>query len=42
MRHWEINCLNHCVDIVSFDEPIIREIDGIEEEAISIKPNSCE
>ena len=31
MRHWEIHCLNHCVDVVSFDEPIIREIDDIEE-----------
>ena len=26
MRHWAINCLNHCVDVVSFGEPRIREI----------------
>lgn len=42
MRHWEINCLNHCVDVVSFDEPAIREIDDVEEDAISFKPNSYE
>jgi hypothetical protein len=32
MRHCEINCLNHCVDVVSFDEPTIREIGDIEED----------
>jgi hypothetical protein len=40
MRHWEINCLNHCVDVVSFDEPVIRQIDGTEEEGIFFRPNS--
>jgi hypothetical protein len=28
MRHWEIK-LNHCVDVVSFSEPIIREINKL-------------
>jgi hypothetical protein len=42
MRHWEINCLNHCVDVASFDEPIIREIDHAEEKGIFFKPNSYE
>jgi hypothetical protein len=39
MRHWEINCLNHCIDVVSFDEPIIREIDNSESDSILAKPN---
>ncbi len=26
MRHWVVNCLNHCIDIASFSEPTIREI----------------
>jgi hypothetical protein len=26
MRHWAINCLNHCIDVASFSEPAIREI----------------
>jgi hypothetical protein len=29
MRHWEITCLNHFVDVVSFSEPIIRELENI-------------
>jgi hypothetical protein len=39
MRHWEINCLNHCIDVVSFDEPIVREIDSSEKHSVSVKPN---
>ncbi|TWB91257.1 hypothetical protein FBZ93_113125 [Bradyrhizobium macuxiense] len=27
MRHWSINCLNHCVDIVSFGEPRVGQIE---------------
>jgi hypothetical protein len=39
MRHWEINCLNHCVDVVSFSEPIIREISNSETNSIVAKPD---
>jgi hypothetical protein len=40
MRHWELNCLNHCIDVASFDEPIIREIENYgEESGTSVKPN---
>jgi hypothetical protein len=40
MRHWELNCLNHCIDVASFDEPIIREIENYgEESGTSAKPN---
>lgn len=42
MRHWEINCLNHSIDVVSFDEPTIQEIGGIKEEDIFFKPSSSE
>ena len=38
MRHWEINCLNHCIDVVSFDEPIIREISDSEDDILA-KPH---
>jgi hypothetical protein len=26
VRHWGVNCLNHIVDVVSVDEPMIRRI----------------
>ncbi|MEH2478611.1 hypothetical protein V1282_001968 [Nitrobacteraceae bacterium AZCC 2146] len=26
IKHWEINCLNHCIDVVSSEEPEIRQI----------------
>jgi hypothetical protein len=40
MRHWEINCLNHCIDVASFDEPIVRELqNGSEERETLAKPN---
>jgi hypothetical protein len=38
MRHWEINCLNHCIDVVSFGEPAVREI-NTSEDSILAKPN---
>jgi hypothetical protein len=38
MRHWEINCLNHCIDVVSFGEPTVREI-NTSEDSILAKPN---
>ena len=39
MRHWEVNCLNHCIDVVSFDEPAIRELENSVEDGISAKSN---
>ena|SRR5216110_253657 len=39
MRHWAINCLNHCIDVVSFDAPIIREIGNSAENKISARSN---
>jgi hypothetical protein len=26
IRHWAVNCLNHCIDVASFSEPVVREI----------------
>jgi hypothetical protein len=26
MRHWQVNCQNHCIDVVSFDEPSVEEV----------------
>jgi hypothetical protein len=39
MRHWEINCLNHVIDVVSFDGPIVRELKNSDEGNILAKPN---
>ncbi|MGX1323918.1 hypothetical protein AB7M17_007371 [Bradyrhizobium sp. USDA 377] len=26
IRHWVVNCLNHCIDVASFSEPVVREL----------------
>lgn len=38
MLHWSIICLNHCIDVVSFSKPMVREIDGLAGEA-RLRPN---
>jgi hypothetical protein len=30
LQHWGVNCLNHIVDVVSADEPQVREIEFTE------------